>query len=80
MGGVKDITGMRFGRLTVMNRTPRPEYHTGKGAWWECRCDCGNESIVNGNSLHGGKTRSCGCYRREVNGKRMKERHWRMEK
>lgn len=78
MGSFKDMTGMRFGRWTVLCRTPRPEYHAGKDVWWKCRCDCGNESILNGKNLRDGDTRSCGCYRSEVISKRMKERH-RME-
>lgn len=80
MRSAKDITGMRFGRLTVLSRTPRPEFYAGGDSWWKVRCDCGTESIVNGKNLRNGHTRSCGCYRREVSGKRMKEWHRRMGK
>lgn len=56
-----NLTGLRFGRLTVIGRSPR------KGSsWWVCRCDCGNESVTTSTNLRTGKSRSCGCLRREV--------------
>lgn len=58
----KDMTGMRFGRLTVL-------YPNGKDSKgyiiWHCRCDCGNECDVVGRYLRAGGTTSCGCYHRE---------------
>lgn len=56
-----DLTGQRFGRLTVVG------YHdTVKGmARWRCLCDCGNETTVYGGNLRRGYTQSCGCYRHE---------------
>ena len=55
---VKDLTGQRFGRLTVIK-------HTGSDKWrnstWLCKCDCGNEVIISGRCLHNGTTKSCGC-------------------
>lgn len=58
---VIDLTGQRFGRLTVISRTQ----NTKKGQTrWLCRCDCGNESIVTGANLRNGNTRSCGCLHR----------------
>lgn len=56
-----DLTGQRFGRLTVIG------YHdTEKGmARWRCLCDCGNETIVYGGNLRRGYTQSCGCFRHE---------------
>lgn len=61
----KDITGKRFGRLTVI------KYHHSKtNAYWLCQCDCGNTTIVNGSSLCSGMTSSCGCKSREMTIKR----------
>lgn len=57
-----DLTGQRFGRLTVVgvhdirNQQVR----------WLCRCDCGGEAIANSAHLRSGHTRSCGCIRREM--------------
>ena len=62
----RDLTGQRFGRLVVIERAPRPPYYEGTYAWWRCRCDCGNETVVRGRRLTNGETKSCGCYKRDV--------------
>lgn len=54
-----DLTGYRFGKLTVLKRVP----NKGNCTAWECICDCGNIKIVTQSSLHSKKTKSCGCYR-----------------
>lgn len=57
-----DLTGQRFGRLTVLGRSQdRPSGLT----VWHCRCDCGNEIDAIGNNLKRGHTKSCGCFRIE---------------
>ena len=65
MGTFNDMTGCRFGRLTVLNRAP--DKTTGKKpkVMWRCRCDCGNETIVTGYALKQGTTVSCGCKTRK---------------
>lgn len=55
-----DLTGKRFGRLTVLRKTS-----SGHSTMWLCRCDCGNETVVSTHSLVSGNTKSCGCQRRE---------------
>ena len=62
MGKLIDMTGWRFGRLTVLRRDP---VQGGTEARWICRCDCGNEVSVSGNHLRNGSTKSCGCWRVE---------------
>ena len=59
----KDLTGMKFNRLTVMCRVENSK--TGQSRW-KCKCDCGNESIVTGSRLTKGIIKSCGCLTREV--------------
>ena len=55
----KDITGQRFGRLTVLSRaTNKSNGRHGSVVAWLCRCDCGKETVVIGSSLKGGKTNS----------------------
>ena len=54
----KDLSGMRFGRLTAVRPTDRREK---KYVVWECRCDCGNIVFVRSGSLINGNTQSCGC-------------------
>ncbi len=60
---MKNEIGNRYGRLTVIRYD-----HTDKrqGAYWLCACDCGCTSVVKGNRLRNGKTKSCGCLKREA--------------
>lgn len=60
---LRDLTGQRFGRLTVIELAPKP--WRGASSDWLCRCDCGAETIGCSGSLVRGITRSCGCIRRE---------------
>lgn len=57
-----DLTGQRYGRLTVIKR----DGTKGHEPTWLCRCDCGNERVVIGADLRKGNTTSCGCYAKEV--------------
>ena len=57
MSRAKDLTGMRFGRLTVIERVPSKSRH----ARWKCRCDCGNYTEALSNNLQSGSKVSCGC-------------------
>ncbi len=58
-----DLSGQRFGRLTVLRRTDR---HMGNSVIWECRCDCGNTAYVASTNLRKGYTKSCGCLSSEI--------------
>nr|WP_297873513.1 hypothetical protein [uncultured Blautia sp.] len=62
----KDLTGKRFGRLTVIKKDHIHIVPSG-GKYWKylCKCDCGNEVSVLSNSLRNGAVVSCGCYRKE---------------
>lgn len=62
MGKFIDMTGSVFGRLTVQSRAP----NDGTRAAWNCLCECGNATVVDGKKLRTGHTKSCGCYRAEV--------------
>jgi hypothetical protein len=59
-----DLTGQRFGKLTALRRIATPR--GGSGAYWLCRCDCGNEKRGPAGNLRRGTLRSCGCLRRET--------------
>lgn len=61
MGKFIDLTGQRFGKLVVIERAGTQNGHI----LWKCKCDCGNEIVTLMNSLRGGNTISCGCFRRE---------------
>lgn len=54
---MKDLTGMKFGRLTVLDRAD----NKGGRVCWRCKCDCGNEIVTKGKYLLNGDAKSCGC-------------------
>lgn len=64
MGKTKNLKGKRFGRLICKRIVGREE--KSKCVLWECKCDCGNTTIVRSDSLRNGNTRSCGCLQREI--------------
>lgn len=61
-----DLTGQKFGRLTVLYKTRKIHGDIN----WMCKCDCGKNIEVCGGHLRSGHTKSCGCYRED----RLKER------
>lgn len=66
MGKFVDLTGQKFGRLTVIRRVEN--YISPKGkpcVVWECVCDCGNVVKVLRQSLVSENTCSCGCLQKE---------------
>lgn len=62
MGSLIDLTGKRFGRLTVVKRAENVKNRP----CWVCKCDCGNTKIIKGDDIRYGKTLSCGCYARDA--------------
>lgn len=68
MGKFKDLTGQRFGRLTVIERAEDYVcYPSGyRTPQWLCQCDCGNTAIILGKNLtKDNGTKSCGCFAKE---------------
>jgi hypothetical protein len=63
MRKIKDLTGMKFGKLTVLEFSHLDEK---KRSYWLCECDCEehNKKIVKGKYLFNGDTKSCGCLKR----------------
>ena len=58
----KNLTGQRFNRLVVIERS---EPICGLTAWL-CQCDCGRQTIVTTSDLTTNHTKSCGCLRNEL--------------
>lgn len=57
-----DITGQKFGRLTVVSRAPNLINTSGKTqSVWNCKCECGETKVSTGNYLRTGRVKSCGC-------------------
>lgn len=57
MAAFRDLTNSKFGRWTVLQKGPQ----TTSGLLWVCRCDCGTQREVIGDTLKKGLSRSCGC-------------------
>lgn len=61
--------GEKFGRLTVIREVEGIIFGKNKKQrvqrQFECRCDCGNITVVQIRNLRGGKTKSCGCYSKD---------------
>ena len=58
-----DLTGKKYGRLTVVSvshRDKHREYH------WLCKCECGTEKVLKMDDFKNGETRSCGCLQLEI--------------
>jgi hypothetical protein len=58
----EDLTGKKFGKLNVLEFSHKVK----KVRYWKCKCDCGNEKVINGFHLKRGKINSCGCLIKEA--------------
>ena len=58
----QEMIGKTFGRLTLLSVHSVIKGYTK----YNCRCECGTEKIIDGNSIITGRTKSCGCYKLEV--------------
>ena len=56
MGKIQDLTGMTFGKLTVIREVGRIH----GGVLWECRCECGKLKNARACSLKNGDVKTCG--------------------
>lgn len=64
MGRIKDMTGKKIGRWTVIKLdTEHPNKHDSR---WICQCECGTVKSILGHQLRNGNTHSCGCLQREL--------------
>lgn len=67
MSKLIDLTGQRFGRLTVTKRDDDYVFPNGKRLTrWECICDCGATVVVFGGNIRKGVVRSCGCLKSDI--------------
>lgn len=74
MGLKNDLTGKRYGKLTVMGFSHKDVKKHKKSEnkpfittyYWKCKCDCGNTTLVSSSNLTSGNTKSCGCYKKEL--------------
>lgn len=61
MSNFRDLTGMRFGKWTVLERSTNKGVQT----MWHCKCDCGTERDVNAYTLVHSGSNCCGCIHKE---------------
>lgn len=57
----ENLIGKKFNQLTVIKRI----INNNDKVMWECECACGNKTIVRGDSLRSGHTKSCGCLQKK---------------
>lgn len=65
MPNFKNLTGEKFGRLTVIGVSRKVESGNRERYYWRCKCDCGNEKEVRTDCLTSGLVKSCGCLKKE---------------
>lgn len=58
-----DLTSRQFERLFVVQYIGKNKH---RGSRWLCKCECGNEKVINGQALLSGGTKSCGCLQKEL--------------
>ena len=51
----------RFGRLIVKDTFRKDSFD-----WFVCKCDCGKEITTRANHVLSDRTKSCGCYHKEL--------------
>jgi len=59
---MNNLIGEKYGRLTVSKKS----FSRNGKLYWLCQCDCGNEVHIQAYLLRKGKTKSCGCLRKEI--------------
>lgn len=67
MANFINLTGMKYGRLSVKEIDYRENYRT----YWKCLCECGKTCIVEGGNLRSGRQKSCGCYKTDLSTARL---------
>ena len=71
MAQLIDLTGQKFGLLTVLEKSDSKKRHV----YWKCKCDCGNICEKSSQSLRSGEATHCGCQLKTVQkAKREEER------
>ena len=65
MPNFKNLTGEKFGRLTIIGVSRKVESGNRERYYWRCKCDCGNEKEVRTDCLTSGLVKSCGCLKKD---------------
>ena len=62
-GNKERLLGKKFNMLTVI---AFDHFDKRNKDYWKCKCDCGNETVVQGYNLTSGAVRSCGCLHKKA--------------
>lgn len=69
---IHDLTGQKFGRLTVIGLDVNQET---RKTYWYCQCECGKVVNTRSDRLISGRVKSCGCYKSEQDAIRIRKVH-----
>lgn len=75
MAKFKDLTGQKFGRLTVIGISRQVQKGNRVRYYWKCKCVCGNYHEARTDSLTSGMIQSCGCLKKEQAIKNISSHH-----
>ena len=65
-----NIIGKKYNKWTVIEFS----HSNGHNNYFKCKCDCGIEKIVRIDNVVSGESKSCGCYRKEIEKNRDKNK------
>lgn len=75
MSRTVDLSGQRFGKLLVLERTkPHVRPNGQRVTMYKCLCDCGRKTVVAHGRLTAEITKSCGCLAGRPGGKAPKKK------
>jgi hypothetical protein len=69
---IKEYIGKKFNRLTILKEMEPTQYSKGMMRNVLCKCDCGNQKVIDLNSVKRNKSMSCGCLNKEIASKNSK--------
>jgi hypothetical protein len=69
-----NLKGQTFGRLTVIKKIKKVMNNRVR-TYWQCVCDCGQETVSRTDTLLNGRANSCGCFAIDISKSRVKHSH-----
>ncbi len=64
------MSGKVFPHFTV-DKAVYKDYNGIKKLYWQCKCECGNTFFSTKSTIYSGKVKSCGCYQKNLQRKRL---------
>lgn len=63
---INEYIGKKFNRLTILKEVEPSQYSKGIMRNVLCECDCGNQKVIDLNSIKRNKSMSCKCLNKEI--------------